>query len=165
MRPGDTDTNALPALRAHATARLLRRSKIGTDLVIPNHSTLTLDKAMPTPAPRHARSTRASMLVVTALLSACSGGEDGSNGVEAGLLVERSMDGDTAVVQVLAGSTWGAEAELVPEVTIGVLEGDDRYIFGGIRSLAVDGTGRIFVMDGQLTALRVYDPDGNWIDD
>lgn len=120
---------------------------------------------MAIPAPRPTRSTWALMPALAVLLTACWGGGDASNGVGGELRVERSMDGDTAVVHVLAGSTWGAEAELVPEVTIGVIEGDERYMFGAIHSIAVGEDGRIFVMDGQLRALRVYDADGSWVGD
>ena len=42
--------------------------------------------------------------------------------------------GDTTVVRTLSGSVWGAEATLVPEITIGRLDGPEEYIFGSIWS-------------------------------
>jgi hypothetical protein len=71
--------------------------------------------------------------------------------------------GDTVVVRTVEGSVWGGTARLVPEVSIGVLEGDSTEMFGSIRSLAVDSAGRIYVMDGQVPALRVYGPDGAYL--
>ncbi len=81
--------------------------------------------------------------------------------VAAGPEVVREQDGDTLVVRTVAGSAWGSEADLVPEVEIGVLEGDPAYMLGSVESLAVDAGGRIFAMDRQALTLRVYRPDGS----
>lgn len=71
--------------------------------------------------------------------------------------------GDTAVVRTLSGSVWGAEATLVPEVSIGELNGAEEYLFGNIYGIAVDGDGRVYVLDGQAQDIRVFDSDGNFI--
>lgn len=68
--------------------------------------------------------------------------------------------GDTTIVRTLSGSVWGAEATLVPEVSIGELDGPEEYLFGSVYSIAVDGDGRFFVLDGQAQQIRVYDPEG-----
>jgi hypothetical protein len=70
--------------------------------------------------------------------------------------------GDTVVVRTVAGSLWGGTATLVPEVTIGVLDGPEEYMFGRIVSMALGPDGTIYVMDQQAPALRVYDPDGTY---
>lgn len=41
--------------------------------------------------------------------------------------------GDTTVVRTLSGSVWGMEATLVPEITIGQVDGPEEYLFGIIR--------------------------------
>jgi hypothetical protein len=74
--------------------------------------------------------------------------------------VERDTVGDTIVVRILSGSRWGGQAVLEPEVEIGVLDGDEPYMFGRISSLAVDRDGSIYVMDQQARELRVFGPDG-----
>lgn len=77
--------------------------------------------------------------------------------------VEHDTIGDTLVVRTLAGSEWGEEIVLEPEVRIGVFEGEDHYMFGQVRSLAVAADGSIYVMDQQVPALRKYAPDGTYV--
>jgi hypothetical protein len=79
------------------------------------------------------------------------------------LRVERDTVGDTVVVRTLAGSQWDGPAVLEPELRIGVFEGEDHYMFGGVRSLAVAPEGSIYVMDAQVPALRKYRPDGGYV--
>ena len=68
--------------------------------------------------------------------------------------------GDTIVVRTLSGSAWGRDATLVPEVSVGEMEGALEYIFGNVVSLAVAGDGTLYVVDRQVPELRAYDPDG-----
>jgi hypothetical protein len=99
--------------------------------------------------------------LVSVLLTAACGGSDNDQSQAAGPLVEvREMIDDTLVVRVLSGSTWGPDALLVPELEIGVLDGDEDYMFGQLRSLAVAPDGTIYALDAQIPALRVYGPDG-----
>lgn len=72
--------------------------------------------------------------------------------------------GDTTVVRTLSGSVWGADATLVPELSIGEMEGPDELLFGRIASIAVDAAGQIHVLDGQALKLRVFDPTGAYIE-
>lgn len=91
----------------------------------------------------------------TLIVSTC-GDPPGSPPLE----VVRDTVADTLVVRTVAGSAWGTEARLVPEVEIGVLEGPEAYMLGRVASLGVAADGTIYVMDSQIPALRVYDPDG-----
>jgi hypothetical protein len=70
--------------------------------------------------------------------------------------------GDTIVVRTVSGSVWRDTAQLVPEVSIGMFDGPEEYIFGQIVSLATAADGTIYLMDGQVPALRVYNPDGTY---
>jgi hypothetical protein len=70
--------------------------------------------------------------------------------------------GDTIVVRTLSGSIWRDTAHLVPEVTIGMFDGPEEYIFGSIVSLAMSPDQTIYVMDRQVPALRVYNADGSY---
>ncbi len=72
--------------------------------------------------------------------------------------------GDTTVVRTLSGSVWGAEAILVPEVTIGRLDGPDEYLFGNIYAITVDDDGRVYVLDGQAQHIRVFDSGGTYLE-
>jgi len=61
-------------------------------------------------------------------------------------------------VSNLSGQVWRS-VELIEEVSIGVLDGDDAYVFGDVRSLAADDE-RIYVLDRMANTVRVYDLDG-----
>jgi hypothetical protein len=60
----------------------------------------------------------------------------------------------------VSGSVWGGEAELVPELEIGVLDGDPAFMFGQINALAVGPDGAMYVIDRQVPEIRVFGPDG-----
>ncbi len=66
-------------------------------------------------------------------------------------------------MRTVSGSVWGGTAELVADVTIGVFEGPDEYMFGNIRSLAVAPDGCIYVFDRHAQELRKYGPDGSYV--
>lgn len=80
-----------------------------------------------------------------------------------GLEVVTQVLGDTTVVRTLSGSVWGAEATLVPEMSIGELDGPEEYLFGRIYSITVDDDGRVFVLDGQAKDIRVFDAEGTYV--
>jgi hypothetical protein len=75
---------------------------------------------------------------------------------------ERSTENGTEVVRTLGGSVWEDGAELVEELVIGVLEGEEEYMFGRIGPIAPDGAGGVYVFDGQVPALRHYDAGGRY---
>ncbi len=55
------------------------------------------------------------------------------------------------------GTPW----RLVPDLVLGKVEGDGADVFGAISGLAVDGAGRIYVLDRQANELRIFAPDGS----
>ena len=93
-------------------------------------------------------------------VAACGGG-DRSEAPR----VTRETVGDTTVVRTESGSAWGATRMLVPTVAIGVLEGEDAYMFGSVRAIAVAPDERIFVLDAQVPAVRLYSADGGHLRD
>lgn len=99
------------------------------------------------------------VLVLCAALAACTGGES----APAGPQVTHSLRGDTAVVRTESGSVWGGEATLVPEMSIGELEGDLEYLFGSVRSLEVAPDGTLYVVDGQVPDVRAFSPEGRFL--
>ncbi len=80
-----------------------------------------------------------------------------------GPVVTRTTRGDTAVVRTESGSVWGVEATLVPEVSIGEVEGDLEYLFGRISAINVGAGGTIYAVDAQVPELRAYGPDGRFL--
>lgn len=102
---------------------------------------------------------RTAFILATAAVStilAC-GGESSEAGAP---LVSRDTIGDTVVVRTEQGSLWGTPRTLVPTVSIGVLEGDDAYMFGSVAALAVSPDERIFVLDPQVPSVRLFSADG-----
>ena len=72
--------------------------------------------------------------------------------------------GDTTIVRTVSGSVWEGEATLVPEVSIGEVEGEEEYLFGSIWSIAVDDDRNVYAFDGQAHHVRVYDPEGVYVE-
>ncbi len=99
-----------------------------------------------------------STAITLATGSACS------DAVPAGPSVAVETIGDTTIVRTLSGSVWGTEARLVPEVSIGDLEGPDEYLFGRIGSLAVDEARNVYVFDTQSQQVRVFDAAGAYVE-
>lgn len=96
---------------------------------------------------------------LTALLSACGGSADAGGGME----VVRETVGDTTVVRTISGSVWETPRRMVPEVSIGALDGDAEYLFGRIGSIGVGPDGTVYVLDRQAPDLRAYDADGGYL--
>ena len=67
------------------------------------------------------------------------------------------------VVRTVSGSVWDTPMELVEELSIGVLDGDEVYMFGRIGAVAPDGRGGVYVFDGLVPALRHYDAEGRHV--
>lgn len=96
------------------------------------------------------------LFVALCAVAACS--EAGSDGWT--VTEQKSSGGFAHVVNVPPATgiepTWVVE----PEVRIGAVEGTDPDVFGQIKGLAVDGQGRIFVLDASAQELRVFGADG-----
>ncbi len=75
-----------------------------------------------------------------------------------------TTEGNVTTVVNESGSVWGGPARLVEELSIGVETGAEEHMFGDIAGLAADED-RIFVLDSQLPALRVYDMEGRHLRD
>ena len=52
---------------------------------------------------------------------------------------------------------------LKPDLSIGVEDGEENYIFGNISRLALDEAGNIFVLDYKYRVVRVFDEGGAWL--
>ena len=100
---------------------------------------------------------RLSTLATAAALGLAACGPDAP---PAGPSIQVDTIGDTTVVRTLSGSVWETEARLVPEVSIGELDGPEEYLFGRIGSLAVDDDRNVYVLDEQAQHVRVFDSAG-----
>lgn len=97
----------------------------------------------------------------TFALAACEA-DTGSNAAGPDVVVDTI--GDTTVVRTVSGSVWEADAVLVPEVSIGELDGDEEYLFGWIWSIAVDDDRNVYVFDEQAQHVRVFDSEGAYVE-
>ncbi len=70
-----------------------------------------------------------------------------------------SDEGGVTTVVNRSGSVWGGTSTLVEEASIGVEEGAEPYMLGRVSGLAADER-RIYVLDAQVPALRIYDLEG-----
>jgi len=73
--------------------------------------------------------------------------------------------GDTVIVHTVGGSVWGDTVTLEPEVSIGLLDGDDAYLIGEPQALAVGPKGTVYLLDTQVPVVRAYAPDGTHLRD
>lgn len=96
----------------------------------------------------HTRAAAASLL----LAAACADGSRGSGATE-------EQRGDTLVIVHRGAGVWGDSARLVRRAAFGEADGSDTVTLGEIRAIAVGPDGRIFAVDGQRHAVRVFDAD------
>jgi hypothetical protein len=99
------------------------------------------------------------LLVALGQVAGCGTGPE-VGGVQGEWVADEERRGDTLIVRSTSGSVWGDTMRLVPELTIGELDGEDPYVFGRLLAVARDGHGRVFVTDGQAREVRVFDPEG-----
>jgi len=101
------------------------------------------------------------LAVIALAIGACGGSSapDETDGTWVGTI---TTEGNVTTVFNESGSVWGGTATLVEEASIGVESGADEYMFGMINAIYVTDE-RIYVVDGQVPALRVFDHDGNFI--
>ena len=78
-------------------------------------------------------------------------------------VVETETIGDTTVVRTVSGSVWRGDATLVPETSVGELDGPEEYLFGSIGAIAVDDDHNVYVLDEQARHVRVFDAAGTHI--
>ncbi|MCY4571787.1 MAG: 6-bladed beta-propeller [Gemmatimonadetes bacterium] len=100
-------------------------------------------------------------MTVASLPLACGPISDSRNTTET--VVETETIGDTTVVRTVSGSVWGGDAKLVPEVSIGELDGAEECLFGSVSAIAVDDDHNVYVLDRQARHVRVFDSEGTYV--
>ncbi len=103
--------------------------------------------------------------VLIVALQACGNAGDGSGDSGTEWTATTDTIGDTIRVFTEHGQVWESDARLVSEISIGVLDGDPQYQFGNIKAIAVGADGRMYVLDGHGPVIRMYGPDGTWLQD
>lgn len=97
------------------------------------------------------------LLFAILLATSCTGDQDPTGGI---IAMDTLANGAVHVVSAPEG-TWahsGTEPwRLVEDLRIGVVEGDEPYMFGFARNVFPDPQGRIWVLDSQASELRLFD--------
>jgi hypothetical protein len=75
-----------------------------------------------------------------------------------------STEGDVTTVVNQAGSLWGGPATLAEELSIGVDQGEDAYMFGSVASVWATAD-RIYVVDARVPVVRVFNHQGTHLMD
>ena len=83
-----------------------------------------------------------------------------TEGIDQAWTSVREAWGDTVLVSTIRGSIWRDTLTLTPELSIGVLDGDDAYLLGDVAGLDVDAQGRLYAVDRQAQNLRVFSAQG-----
>jgi len=67
-----------------------------------------------------------------------------------------------SVLYCLAGANEGQKKSIVlkPDLTIGVEDGSDEYIFESVSRIDLDKDGRIYALDHKARKVRVFDSNG-----
>lgn len=117
------------------------------------------------PRPRLRRPSAASLSALAcALLLLPAAGCDGADGARWAGSVDTLSSGRVVVSNPEAPLwTEGREWRLVEEMRIGVVDRAGPDLFGQVRSLAVDGADRIYVLESQAQEVRVFGPEGEHV--
>jgi len=107
---------------------------------------------------------RSIVMMLALALSACVAPDAPDNAPDTTWVGTITTEGSVTTVMNESGSVWGGTATLVENLSIGVNRGEEPYMFGWVISLwATDE--RIYVVDNQVPALRVYDRAGRYLRD
>ena len=81
------------------------------------------------------------------------------------LLVAGSLSAQRpdTVVRMATAPVHAGVAELKRELAIGVADGDEKYMFGGLDDFAIAANGSIFVLDKSVPIVRMYDANGKFV--
>jgi hypothetical protein len=104
------------------------------------------------------RFARPAFLLVVAVL-ACSDSHRGTGSVR----TEIDTIADTIVARTAGTPDSGDTHRLVVETSIGEADGADEYTFSAVADIAVGREGQMYVWDGTLKSLRLYDSTGKFV--
>lgn len=79
-------------------------------------------------------------------------------------LVGTASAQDTVVVRANGPAVW-RNPRLVEELRIGVLDGDERYVFGRVSYVEEMADGSVWIVDAQGPRVRIYDRSGLYVRD
>ncbi len=87
--------------------------------------------------------------------------EPGSSATWVGTI---TTEGNVTTVVNESGSVWGGNVGVNETLSIGVESGDEPYLLGEVRDIGVTAD-RIYILDSQISEVRVYDLAGSHLFD
>ena len=69
------------------------------------------------------------------------------------------------VVRSTEPPAWGSAVRLIPEMHIGEVDGEEAYLLGRVRSVAIGKGGAVIIADDKTPILRLYDARGTFVRD
>lgn len=66
------------------------------------------------------------------------------------------------IISCGGGEEPGVNIVLEPELSIGVEEGNEAYMFGGIAAIQEDDRGNIYVLDYKFRTIKKFDGEGRF---
>jgi len=97
-------------------------------------------------------------LLAAGALTACGSSESGGPDLR---VTRDTLPGGAVRVTYAELPSAGATV-LDPDLTVGLLDGPEEYIFGDVRSIEALSDGTILVLDAQGPDIRAYRPDGTF---
>lgn len=97
----------------------------------------------------------------------CDDGPASQSGANNGARIgagETIVRGDT-VIRYVGVPRYPAGGTITHDLTIGLVDGPQEYVFGSVASVALGAGGHIYVLDRQAQIVREYDADGVWVRD
>src|SRR5688572_18203972 len=79
------------------------------------------------------------------------------------LRTETDTIADTVVVRTIGVPDAARTHRLIVEKSVGQAEGPEEYSFAAVADIAVGSQGQMYVWDGALTLLRLYDSAGTYV--
>lgn len=103
------------------------------------------------------------IILIAMLASACGADEPATVApLDGDYHAERTTEGTVTTVRHISGAKWKEAARFEEELSIGVLEGGDEYMFGQLLGVWMTDD-LILVVDTQAPAVRAYDHDGRYV--
>jgi len=100
-------------------------------------------------------------VLALAAIGACGGGGPDAAGTEPGATTVR---GDT-IVHFAGAPRHARGGALVEDLTIGLLDGPEEYVFGNVGDASLGPGGAIHVLDRQAQVVRQFDRAGTYVRD
>ena len=107
---------------------------------------------------------RRGILVTALFLAVACSPESPDSNADGSWVGTITTEGNVTTVVNESGSVWGGNVAVNETLSIGVGSGDEPYLLGEVRDIGVTAD-RIYILDSQISKVRVYDLAGSHLFD